>query len=154
MRFRAPVYPKEFPIGRAAFPTATRGFAESLRPHGPRPRTILACHVPGGSMSHARRFTLMDGREICASSAEEFFERLREGEALPPADMGRYLDLLHSRGFLVLGVEIDVGTRSLEIHKRCERAMASLINHGWVRVSDGRAMLVGRGGALGPPPTC
>jgi hypothetical protein len=78
----------------------------------------------------------MDGREICAAAAREFFERLREGEAMPPADLGRYLDLLHSRGMLALGIDLDVGPPTAEIGDRCQRAIASMISHGWIRVSE------------------
>lgn len=86
-------------------------------------------------MGLKHRFIYVDGREIEAGSAMEFFEKLREGETLPPADLGRYLDLIHSRGLLGFGVNLDLGARGGEIASRCQRALASLINHGWVRLS-------------------
>jgi hypothetical protein len=82
----------------------------------------------------------MDGQEICAAAARDFFERLREGEAMPPGDLGRYLDLLHSRGVIALGVDLDVGPPTAEIGDRCQRAIASMVSHGWIRVSELNAL--------------
>ena len=45
-------------------------------------------------MPRARRFRFGAGREIEAASPMGFFEKLRQGEANPPSDLGRYLDTL------------------------------------------------------------
>jgi len=84
----------------------------------------------------ARQFTFIDGREVVAPSAVAFFEKLRDTEYLPPHDLGRYLDLIRSRGALIFGVDLDVGVRGADIRIRCQRALASLIRHGWVRLRD------------------
>jgi hypothetical protein len=81
----------------------------------------------------------MDGREILACSPVEVFERLRDREHVPPAELGRYLDLLRSRGAIGFGVDLDVGLPDQGIERRCERAMASLMNHGWLRMSEIRS---------------
>ena len=88
-------------------------------------------------MLQARQFSFIDGREIEATSAVSFFEKLRDGECVPPHDLGRYLDLIRSRGALIFGVDLDVGFRGADIRIRCQRALASLISHGWVRLREG-----------------
>jgi hypothetical protein len=94
------------------------------------------CYVPATEEADmlARQFTFIDGREVEAPSAVAFFERLRETEHLPPQDLGRYLDLIRSRGALIFGVDLDVGTKGADIRIRCQRALGSLIRHGWVRL--------------------
>jgi hypothetical protein len=89
-------------------------------------------------MVQARQFSFIDGREVEAASAVMFFEKLRDTECFPPHDLGRYLDLIRSRGFLVFGVDLDVGVRGADIRVRCQRALASLIRQGWVRLRDGK----------------
>jgi hypothetical protein len=85
-----------------------------------------------------KQFRFMDGREVEAGSAVTFFERLRDTECLPPHDLGRYLDLIRSRGALIFGVDLDVGMKGGDIHLRCQRALVSLIRHGWVRLREGK----------------
>jgi hypothetical protein len=85
-------------------------------------------------MSRTRRFTWITGQQIEADSATSFFEALRQTETVPPPDLGRYLDLIRSRGALGFGVELDVGVPGTDIRTRCRRALASLMRHGWVRV--------------------
>ena len=86
------------------------------------------------AMLQTRQFSFIDGREVEATSAVMFFEKLRDGECMPPHDLGRYLDLIRSRGFLAFGVDLDVGIRGSDIRIRCQRALASLIRQGWVRL--------------------
>jgi hypothetical protein len=86
-------------------------------------------------MGRTRRFTLITGQDIEADSAHAFFEALRLTETIPPPDLARYLDLIRSRGALGFGVELDVGVPGTDIRTRCRRALASLMRHGWVRVS-------------------
>jgi hypothetical protein len=46
------------------------------------------------------RLVLIDGREVVSDSPRSFFEALRQGEPNAPADLGRYLELVRSRGAL------------------------------------------------------
>lgn len=87
-------------------------------------------------MPRVRRFRFVDGREIEAASPMGFFEKLRRGEANPPADLGRYLDTLQRRGKLAFSVELDVGPPRADIATRCQVALASLMSHGWIRVDS------------------
>jgi len=84
-------------------------------------------------METVRRFVFIDGREVAANSPASFFEALRQGEPNAPLDLGRYLDLLRSRGWLGFGVDLDVGRSGAAISDRCMRALLSLMSHGWVR---------------------
>ncbi len=93
-------------------------------------------------MARARRFRFVDGREIEAASPMDFFEKLRQGEANAPSDLGRYLDTLQRRGRLVFGVDLDVGSPGLDRATRCQIALASLMSHGWIRV-DSRPIVPG-----------
>ena len=96
-------------------------------------------------MPQSRRFVFLDGREVEAASPLGFFEALRRTERIPPADLGRYLDLLQSRGTLFYGIELDVGDRAWEISTRCHTALASLMSNGWVRVKPRRQAAHGPG---------
>ena len=91
------------------------------------------------------RLVFIDGREVVAHSPTSFFEALRQGEPNAPADLGRYLDLLRSRGQIGFDVNLDVGPPGAGIDARCVHALASLLSHGWVR-PPARNVLVG--GAL------
>ena len=84
-------------------------------------------------MEALRRFVFIDGREVAADSPASFFEALRHGEPNAPLDLGRYLDLLRSRGAIGFGVDLDVGAPGAAIGDRCTRALLSLMSHGWVR---------------------
>ena len=91
-------------------------------------------------MQAQQRFVFIDGREVAADSPASLFEALRRGEPNAPADLGRYLDLLRSRGCLGFGVDLDVGSAGAAIAERCARALLSLMSHGWVRCRrDARA---------------
>jgi hypothetical protein len=88
-------------------------------------------------MTVPRTFTFHDGREVTASSPVHLFEKLKQQEYLPPAELGRYLDLLRSRAALAFGIDLDVGGHDLDIVARCQQALASLVAHGWVRLRRG-----------------
>jgi hypothetical protein len=92
-------------------------------------------------MDPAWHLVFMDGREVVARSPASFFEALRQDEPNVPADLGRYLDQLRSRGSLGFGVDLDVGHPGAEINDRCTHALSSLIAHGWVRLSTRRTVL-------------
>jgi len=79
------------------------------------------------------RFSYLDGREVEADSAVTLFDRLRQTEYVPPASVDRYLDLIRSRASLGFGIRVDVGETGEELEARCRRALASLLNHGWIR---------------------
>ncbi len=85
-------------------------------------------------MSRCLSFVYLDGREIEASSPREVFEALRTGEPGAPADLGRHLDLLYSRGILMFSVVLDVGATDGDLDARCRQALASLLRHGWLRI--------------------
>ncbi|HLA79032.1 MAG TPA: hypothetical protein VJU18_15755 [Vicinamibacteria bacterium] len=87
-------------------------------------------------MARTRRFRFVDGREIEAASPMGFFEKLRQGEANAPVDLGRYLDTLQRRGRLIFGVELEVGPPQVDVATRCQIALASLMSHGWIRVDS------------------
>lgn len=74
-----------------------------------------------------------DGRWVDASTAVEFFDRLRRTEREPPQDLHRYLDLIKNRAAIIFGVYLDVGGPWLGIEDRCRKAMLSLLQAGWVR---------------------
>jgi len=90
-------------------------------------------------MSRSLTFVYIDGREIQGSSPREVLESLRGGEATPPADLGRFLDLIYTRAALTFSISIDVGDPQANIDTRCRVALASLIQHGWLRVKEDRA---------------
>ncbi len=79
------------------------------------------------------RFSYLDGREVEADSPMALFDRLRQTEYIPPATLDRYLDLIRSRASLGFGLQVDVGETGEELETRCRRALASLVNHGWIR---------------------
>jgi len=85
-------------------------------------------------MSRNLSFVYMDGREVVASSPRQVFEALREGDTSAPDDLGRYLDLLYGRGALMFSINLEVGSPSAELDGRCRQALASLIQHGWLRI--------------------
>jgi hypothetical protein len=85
-------------------------------------------------MSRSVSFVYLDGREIVASSPRQVFEALREGESTAPEDLGRYLDLLYGRGALMFSISLEVGSPSAALDARCKQALASLIQHGWLRI--------------------
>jgi hypothetical protein len=91
-------------------------------------------------MAPVWHLVFMDGREVVARSAASFFEALRQDEPNAPADLGRYLDQLRSRGSIGFGVDLDVGYPGAEIDDRCTHALSSLIAHGWVRLSTRRTV--------------
>jgi hypothetical protein len=82
----------------------------------------------------SRAFRYIDGREVMADSPVAFFERLMEGEYRPPESLDRYLDLIRSRAARGFGIQIDAGEPGQELGERCRRALASLLDQGWVRV--------------------
>jgi hypothetical protein len=82
-------------------------------------------------MAHV--FSFVDGREVRAETPVELFEGLRRGEPLAPIELGRYLDLLRSRGWLGFGIDIEVGAAGEDITRRCQIAFESLVLHGWIR---------------------
>jgi hypothetical protein len=86
-------------------------------------------------MDAIRGLVFVDGREVAAQSPASFLEALRQGAPSAPADLGRYLDLLRSRGALGFGVALDVGRSDEQIGERCLHALSSLVSHGWVRLS-------------------
>jgi hypothetical protein len=97
-------------------------------------------------MGRSRRFTWITGKDVEADSAVSFFEALRTTETVPTPDLARFLDLIRSRGALGFGVDLDVGVPGTDVATRCRRALASLILHGWVRIS---ARGVQTGGPVG-----
>jgi len=78
-------------------------------------------------------FAYFDGREVDADSAASLIEGLRRLEPSPPQDLDRYLDLVRSRAALGFGIVVDVGQRGDGLEARCRRAVASLVNLGWLR---------------------
>jgi hypothetical protein len=90
-------------------------------------------------MSRSLTFVYIDGREIQGSSTREVLESLRGGEAAPPADLGRFLDLIYTRAALTFSISIDVGDPRANVDARCRVALVSLIQHGWLRIMEDRA---------------
>ncbi|HEU0107218.1 MAG TPA: hypothetical protein VFT38_13660 [Vicinamibacteria bacterium] len=91
-------------------------------------------------MSRSLSFVYLDGREVEGSSPRQVLEALRDGDAAaPPRDLGRFLDLVSSRGALTFSVTLEVGEPGADLNGRCRQALTSLIQHGWLRVkkSDG-----------------
>lgn len=89
-------------------------------------------------MSRSLRFVYIDGREVQGSSPREVLESLRAGETAQPADLGRFLDLIYTRAALTFSISIDVGDPRANIDARCRAALASLIQHGWLRIKEDR----------------
>ena len=85
-------------------------------------------------MSRNLWFTYVDGREIAAASPREVMESLRAGDTSGPEDLGRFLDLLATRGERAFAHVLDVGAPGDELDLRCRKALVSLIQHGWLRV--------------------
>jgi hypothetical protein len=90
-------------------------------------------------MTRALSFVFLDGREVEGSTPRAVFEALRKGEASAPDDLGRYLDLLASREALTFSVVPDVGAAGADVDVRCRQALASFIEHGWLRVKKAPA---------------
>lgn len=104
------------------------------------PRGVPAARAAGGA-GEIRPAPL----DIDDAVAVDFFADLRENEWDPPADLGRYLDLLHSRAQLIFRVDLDVGFAGESVIRRCRRALRSLMKRGWVRIARGREVV-----CLGP----
>ncbi|PYQ40423.1 MAG: hypothetical protein DMF77_18440 [Acidobacteria bacterium] len=86
-------------------------------------------------MSRSLAFVYLDGREVEGSSPRQVLEALRDGDvAAPPHDLGRFLDLVSSRGALTFSVTLEVGEPGADLDGRCRQALTSLIQHGWLRV--------------------
>jgi len=61
-------------------------------------------------MNRSLSFVYLDGREVEGSSPRGVLEALRDGDAAaPPHDLGRFLDLVSSRGALTFSVTLEVG---------------------------------------------
>ncbi len=90
-------------------------------------------------MSRCLSFVYLDGREVEGSSPRGVLEALRDGDAAaPPHDLGRFLDLVSSRGALMFSVTLEVGEPGADLDGRCRQALASLIQHGWLRVKKSK----------------
>ena len=89
-------------------------------------------------MSRSLTFVYLDGREIQGSSPREVLEALRAGEPASPGDLGRFLDLVYSRAALTFSIALDVGDPRASLDTRCRVALASLVQHGWLRLKDDR----------------
>jgi hypothetical protein len=103
------------------------------------PRVIPASRAASKSETTAAPLDVDD------AVAVDFFMDLRDNEWDPPADLGRYLDLLRSRAMLIFGADIDVGFAGESVIRRCRRALRSLMLRGWVRIASGRELV-----CLGP----
>jgi hypothetical protein len=89
-------------------------------------------------MSRSLTFVYLDGREIEGSSPREVIEALRAGESSAPEDLGRFLDLVYGRAALTFSIALDVGDARANIDARCRAALASLVQHGWLRIKEDR----------------
>jgi hypothetical protein len=89
-------------------------------------------------MSRSLTFVYLDGREIRGCSPREVLEALREGEPASPVDLGRFLDLVYSRAALTFSIALDVGDPRASLDARCRAALASLVQHGWLRIKEDR----------------
>jgi hypothetical protein len=89
-------------------------------------------------MSRSLTFVYVDGREIQGESPRDVLEALRAGESASPADLGRFLDLIYTRAALTFSIALDVGDPRQSLDLRCRAALASLIQHGWLRVKEDR----------------
>ena len=90
-------------------------------------------------MSRSLTFVYLDGREIQGASPREVLEALRAGEAASPGDLGRFLDLVYSRAALTFSIALDVGDPRADLDTRCRVALASLVQHGWLRLEEDRS---------------
>jgi hypothetical protein len=88
-------------------------------------------------MPSRHRFQTKDGRIVTADTPEAFFRELQHTEYLPPADLGRYLDLLQSRIAIMDRRDVDVGIPGTSIAARCYHAFASLLQNGWIHICHG-----------------
>ena len=89
-------------------------------------------------MSRSLTFVYLDGREIQGTTPREVLEALRAGESASPIDLGRFLDLVYTRAALTFSIALDVGVPGGSLDVRCRAALASLIQHGWLRVKEDR----------------
>ena len=89
-------------------------------------------------MRRSLTFAYVDGREIQGATPREVLEALRAGESAAPSDLGRFLDLIYSRAALTFSIALDVGDPRASVDVRCRVALASLIQHGWLRVKEDR----------------
>ena len=89
-------------------------------------------------MSRSLTFVYLDGREIQGTSPREVLEALRAGETASPGDLGRFLDLVYSRAALTFSIALDVGDPRASLDTRCRAALASLVQHGWLRIKEDR----------------
>ena len=90
-------------------------------------------------MSRKLWFTYVDGREIAAASPRAVLESLRAGDPSTPQDLGHFLELLGNRSAGAFGHTLDVGIAGEDLDLRCRKAVVSLIQHGWLRVSKPEA---------------
>ena len=89
-------------------------------------------------MSRSLTFVYLDGREIQGATPREVLEALRAGESASPSDLGRFLDLVYSRAALTFSIALDVGDPRASLDARCRAALASLVQHGWLRIKEDR----------------
>jgi hypothetical protein len=89
-------------------------------------------------MSRSLTFVYLDGREIQGATPREVLEALRAGESASPSDLGRFLDLIYSRAALTFSIALDVGDPRASLDARCRAALASLVQHGWLRIKEDR----------------
>jgi hypothetical protein len=89
-------------------------------------------------MSRSLTFVYLDGREIQGATPREVLEALRDKETAPPDDLGRFLDLIYSRAALTFSIALDVGDPRASLDVRCRAALASLVQHGWLRIKEDR----------------
>jgi hypothetical protein len=90
-------------------------------------------------MSRNLWFTYVDGREIAAASPRAVLESLRAGDPSAPEGLERFLDVLSIRIQLAFAHTLDVGVAGEDLDLRCRKALVSLIEHGWLRVSKPEA---------------
>jgi|KBSSwiStaDraftv2_1062776.scaffolds.fasta_scaffold3598544_1 hypothetical protein len=89
-------------------------------------------------MSRSLTFVYLDGREIQGVTPREVLEALRAGEPGSASDLGRFLDLIYSRAALTFSIALDVGDPRASLDARCRAALASLVQHGWLRIKEDR----------------
>ena len=104
--------------------TARAGWVWDPETTGPAP-----AEVAGGLL----RYSFVDGRNVEADSPLALFEALRNSEGLTHVPLGRYLDRVRGRGALGFGLLLDVGGPHEALEARCQRALLSLLEHGWLR---------------------
>jgi hypothetical protein len=81
-----------------------------------------------------RSFEFVDGRQVEAASPLGVFEALRRTERVPPTGLGPYLDLIRRRAAFVYRIDLDLGDPQSDEATRCQVALTSLMDHGWMRV--------------------